>query len=472
MKKFDQIIIISLDTLRADCIGASPKAYNFSKKYNIQNAMLKTQVLDKILNKSAYYNNCFTSAWYTTASHACYFTWCRPKNHWVFEFFNRPLQKETIFQHAKKYWYTTIFQTDFPIILGKYLWFDRDIDNYYIEAEDEAFTKLQELWEQKTMSFFHFWWIHYPYGFHIHKYGKEDYVKKVEELEKKYNLDVDTESQDKFDESYRTLFDKILLKRYKNIVTFMYENWLYDDLFYLYIEWINYFFEHRFNMFLKKIIDFVDNKNALLVIFADHGEWWNKECYWHYNSLEHDILNVPLLFYGKGIPSKIHNSLIRSIDLTPTIMSLLDDKNNIPFDGKILDIFDKWRISEEWRIAIAQYRMNRDINEYHKFHEEVLKAGVIEKSLVSTCLAAETIFDKEYKMMNNFNKENDVVATTLFKQLDDWTTEKVKENSFPRTTLFKDMLKDYNNTNIFIGKDSTIDDVKFKEYFNDLWYNI
>ncbi|MEI6672762.1 MAG: hypothetical protein WCL02_05550 [bacterium] len=63
--------------------------------------------------------------------------------------------------------------------------------------------------------------------------------------------------------------------------------------------------------------------------------------------------------------------------------------------------------------------MNRDINEYHKFHEEVLKAGVIEKSLVSTCLAAETIFDKEYKMMNNFNKENDVVATTLFKQLDD-----------------------------------------------------
>ncbi|MEI6672761.1 MAG: hypothetical protein WCL02_05545 [bacterium] len=57
--------------------------------------------------------------------------------------------------------------------------------------------------------------------------------------------------------------------------------------------------------------------------------------------MEHDILNVPLLFYGKGIPSKIHNSLIRSIDLTPTIMSLLDDKNNIPFDGKILDIFDK-----------------------------------------------------------------------------------------------------------------------------------
>ncbi|MEI6672760.1 MAG: hypothetical protein WCL02_05540 [bacterium] len=49
-------------------------------------------------------------------------------------------------------------------------------------------------------------------------------MKKVEELEKKYNLDVDTESQDKFDESYRTLFDKILLKRYKNIVTFMYEN--------------------------------------------------------------------------------------------------------------------------------------------------------------------------------------------------------------------------------------------------------
>jgi hypothetical protein len=62
MKKFDQIIVISLDTLRADCIGASPKAYNFLKKYKIQSTILMTQMLDDVLNKSAYYNNCFTSA--------------------------------------------------------------------------------------------------------------------------------------------------------------------------------------------------------------------------------------------------------------------------------------------------------------------------------------------------------------------------------------------------------------------------
>jgi len=472
MKKFDQIIIISLDTLRADCIGASPKAYNFSKKYHIKNAILKTEVLDDVIHKATYYNNCFTSAWYTAASHASYFTWCRPKNNWVFEFFNRPLQKDTIFQHAKKYWYATIFQTDFPIILGKYLWFDRDINNYYIEAEDEAFAKLQELGDKKTISFFHFWWIHYPYGFHIYKYGKEDYVQKVEELEKKYNLDSDGESYDKHDESYRTLFDKILLKRYKKIVKFMHENWLYDDLFALYIEWINYFFEHRFNGFLKKIVDFVDNKNALLVIFADHGEWWNKECYWHHNSLENDILNVPLLFYGKGIPSKIHNSLIRSIDLTPTIMSLLDNQNTLYFDGKVLDIFDEWVISEEWRIAIAQYRMNRDINEYHKFHEEVLNAGAIDKSLSSTYLAAETIFDKKYKMTNKYNKEDGAVITTLLKQWENGVIEVVDESHFPRNTLFKDVLRDYNNTNPFIGQERAINDAKFKEYFNDLWYNI
>jgi len=472
MKKFDQIIIISLDTLRADCIWASPKAYNFSKKYKIPNAVLRTEVLDDIIRKSTYYNNCFTSAWYTAASHASYFTWYRPKNNGVFEFFNRPLQKETIFQHAKKYWYTTIFHTDFPIILGKYLWFDRDIDNYYIEAEDEAFVKLQELENKKTISFFHFGWIHYPYGFHIYKYGKEDYVKKVEELEKKYNLSFDGESYDKHDESYRTTFDKILLKRYKNIVKFMYENWLYDDLFSLYIEWINYFFENRFNNFFKKIIDFVDSKNALLIVFADHGEWWNKECYWHHNSLEYDVLNVPLFFYGKDIPSKIHNSLIRSIDVTPTIMNLLDDKNTVAFDGKVLDIFDEWKISEDWRIAIAQYRMNKNIDEYHEFHQKVLNDWIIEKSLSSTYLAAETVFNKEYKMIHKYDKEGNIISTILLKQWENWTIEVIDKDSFLKDSLFDNILKDYNNTNVFIWKNRIIDDAKFREYFNDLWYSI
>jgi hypothetical protein len=60
--------------------------------------------------------------------------------------------------------------------------------------------------------------------------------------------------------------------------------------------------------------------------------------------------------------------------------------------------------------------MNRDIDEYHKFHEDVLNAGVIKKSLSSTYLVAETVFDKEYKMINKYNKEDGAVTTTLLKQ--------------------------------------------------------
>jgi hypothetical protein len=75
-------------------------------------------------------------------------------------------------------------------------------------------------------------------------------------------------------------------------------------------------------------------------------------------------------------------------------------------------------------------------------------------------------------MINKYNKEDGAVTTTLLKQWEDETIEMVKEDKTSKIWLFRDILRDYNTTNTFIGKDRTLDDSKFREYFNDLWYNI
>jgi arylsulfatase A-like enzyme len=181
------IILVSIDTLRADCINASPRAHSY-KNHHKTKTVLKTTALDALLRSSVYFNNCYSAAPYTSASHGAYFTGVWPLHNGVYEFFNRKLQKPTIFEYARKQRYKTIFQTDFPIMLGPYLGHSKGVDHYYIEDEVQAFKKLKSYKNKNTVSFFHFGGVHYPYGFHTLKFGGKDYIKKVEELEKKYHV--------------------------------------------------------------------------------------------------------------------------------------------------------------------------------------------------------------------------------------------------------------------------------------------
>ena len=68
-------------------------------------------------------------------------------------------------------------------------------------------------------SFIHFGQIHYPYGFHNLKFGGEDYIKKIEFLEKKYDIKPEEINlEDMAIETFRTKEDLSLLYRYKKII--------------------------------------------------------------------------------------------------------------------------------------------------------------------------------------------------------------------------------------------------------------
>ena len=229
-RKIEHIILISLDTLRADCINASPTAYDYLKKYSVVRR-LHTAELDAVLKKSLYFSNCISAAPYTSASHAAYFSGYWPRNNGVYEYFNRRLSKPTIFQYARRAGYSTIFQTDFPVILGSYLGLTKSVQHYYIENERAAFETLMRHKKGKTLSFFHFGGIHYPYGFHNLKFGGKRYQNTVAQLERQYGISSTGALDDILDESFRSRKDKQLLFRYKRIIEHLYSQKEFDQVY-------------------------------------------------------------------------------------------------------------------------------------------------------------------------------------------------------------------------------------------------
>jgi len=329
---YDKVVLVSIDTLRADAISANPYKI-YSHTHQLKQKLVQSH-LDDLIAKSCFFNNVISSAPYTATSHASYFTGLWPKHNGVYDHFNSKLKAKTIFETAKEYGYVTTFKTDFPFILGDFLNFTNGIDNYFVEDDQQPLNLLKK--KKKFFSFFHFGQVHYPYGFHNLKYGGQDYKDKVVALEKKYNLShKDFDLKDMATETKRSQKDLEWLYRYKNIVLSLYKRRLDNDLLDLYLEGVNYFHLHKFNSFLDQLLEILNGSNFLLVIFSDHGENWSDEASGHFNSLDESVLRVPMLFYASDIKAFNYSNRVRSVDLVPTLSEILFQKKG-DYDGKSL----------------------------------------------------------------------------------------------------------------------------------------
>jgi len=460
------IVLISLDTFRADCINSSPRNGEYKSKHKNTIPLVATE-LDKLLKKSVYYNNCISAAPYTSASHGAYFTGIWPLHNGLYEFFNRKLIKPTIFQLAKKQGYKSIFQTDFPIILGPYLGISKDVDSFYIENEVDALKELVKNKDNNTISFFHFGGIHYPYGFHTLKFGGNDYRNKVKTLEKKYNITHYQKSKldDVLDETFRSKEDSELLLRYKFIVQKLYREEKYDDLFNLYLEGINYFMKHRFDAFLKKIVSFADNSNALAIVFSDHGEEWDAQSEGHHNSTDDAVLRVPLMIYKKGITPRIENELIRTIDLAPTVLNEIP-KMQIPWaiDGKCLKYSSpvsldnkKYAVSQVWTSIATK----REISQYQKTAMKLKKRG----KPLNTFLNAEVIRDTHVKLSKYYAQNGRTLSSRSVANTMSSNLLKAGINRLQK------ILKKYNSKKIVAKKISSIES-RLREELSSLGYRV
>ncbi len=80
---------------------------------------------------------------------------------------------------------------------------------------------------------------------------------------------------------------------------------------------------------IARILARVDDDD-IVVFFADHGEeFWDHDGFEHGHSLYDELLHVPLAIKGPGITSGRSDAPVSLIDLTPTVLDMLD----LPLNG-------------------------------------------------------------------------------------------------------------------------------------------
>ena len=116
MTKTDAVILISIDTLRADCFGA-PKTPLWKRDYPDCNQR-DNILLQQLAKQGTLFANTITAAPYTAASHAAILTGCWPLRNGVKEVFRSALAVDSLFARLGALGLATTLKTDFPLILG------------------------------------------------------------------------------------------------------------------------------------------------------------------------------------------------------------------------------------------------------------------------------------------------------------------------------------------------------------------
>lgn len=319
---YDHIVLISVDTLRSDCLRANPFPLWPGTYPDL--SWPGAPALDELAALGAYFPNTVAAAPYTSASHASILTGRWPTHHGVYEFFRQGLRAQTVFSRAKRAGYATTLKVDFPVILGGALGFDKDVDHYLIE-EDEAALQLVTA-EPRTLSCVHFGGVHIPYGFHSLRFGGEDYRETVRALEKELPLE-DELPVDRLTETFRDTEDADLLVRYKRIVSHLYRQGEYSRLFGMYLEGVTRFGRCRLGPFLERLLAALDGRRWLLVLFGDHGEEYDEDSYGHFNTLAEGVLRVPVVIAGTDIAPCVRPARVRGIDIGATVLEAIGDRD-------------------------------------------------------------------------------------------------------------------------------------------------
>lgn len=78
--------------------------------------------------------------------------------------------------------------------------------------------------------------------------------------------------------------------------------------------------------------------NTIIIITSDHGESLTEhDIYFSHHGLYDETIHVPLIFYYPSCPKgKRVPSFVQHVDIVPTILDILNIKNNFCFDGETL----------------------------------------------------------------------------------------------------------------------------------------
>ncbi len=318
------LILIAVDTLRADHLGC----YGYSENTSPE--------IDATARGGTTFINCFSQGNCTHPGFTTIITGLYPISHDIVSHWTMvdlddgiPTLPEILRENGYRTAAVDNLCNRWANTARIYPWFKRGYEDYlYPDASgatkpacDVTDSAIGWLHENKGSPFFlfvHYWDTHAPYNppeanrkFYREGPSSCDSRKKLEVLKKAHGLEYDTTDMD-------------------YIVS------LYDGE-------INYV-SGQVGRLIEKIEELGIAEETFLVITSDHGEILKEYrrvlgypwCFCHID-LYDECLRVPLVVSGPGIPrNRKIAPIVQHIDITPTMLSLLDVKTGTDFDGEDL----------------------------------------------------------------------------------------------------------------------------------------
>lgn len=328
------IIIISIDTLRADHLGT----YGYKKDTSPN--------IDALAKKSIVFENAFSPAPWTIPSYASLFTGVYPLKHRVF---TKELNEKfpTMAEVLKENGYKTaafissqmLSQRSNEIGRGFDLYDEVDEKDFEESLSDDAYKADRvEWWESskynaqrarrvtnkasewlrrnKDKKFFLF----------LHYFDPHPLYEAPEPFKNKFSS--------QFPDDIKQGLENAMAQ--KRALSYSYLNLTDEDIEYLkarYDEEIAYT-DYYIGELFKKIDSLKIDKNTIIVITADHGEGFDHDYFNHGYRLYDSAVKIPLIIYD---PLKKERAIIKEpvslIDILPTLMSRLGIDRKFDTDG-------------------------------------------------------------------------------------------------------------------------------------------
>jgi len=399
-----KVLMISIDDLRFDCVGYQQDKRELEKHDVLK--YLQTPTLDSISEGSLCFTQCISTNPYTTASHGSILTGLYPPRHGIRAFYHTRLNRDvkTLPEILKEEGYRTILYTDGLELFGP-VGLDRGFDIIMSSDDRKLFNLLKELQDEKVFLFCHLMDVHEPF------------LKCHYEYEEGVNNDFNHLLRE-FYTRYGTL-DGSPMRWWGKLLEGPLSKRPLDILFPLYVKGITKFDRGRFRFFMDNTRELGFNDDALMVIFADHGEGRclpsDKAFFGHGGLLYDNVIRIPLIVQHPDLEPGIDDRLVSSVDIFPMILSLLNidfDKNKIDGITPLSSDRRDFAYSETWAVNTA-----------------IVTAKCIKKEtdFVKTQMSLRTK-DRKYVMWNKglveyffdmevFAQPHDVYVKSLFKYL-------------------------------------------------------
>ena len=310
-----KIIIVSIDSLRADSLGC----YGYSRNTSPN--------IDVLAADGAIFTNAYTPAHWTNPSYFSLITALLPSVHGVVRHYHGlmdgvPTLPQTL---ARKGYATILFSNYFTLLdekrFGRHfqqqVYFDIDRDAGKMKE------KLISLGDQDFFSLIHVGnYVHEPYC------APRDLVREFwpGEFSTKKAVRCMTEEMKLTDESMRDVLRKINLRRTPlSGDEVEYLKACYDAGIKYVDRWVGEFFT---------LIKSMYGDEYIFLVTADHGQGFFEHGFFgHGLNLHQELVRIPLLFHA-GVPARQEiDSCVQLIDIFPTLMDILGLETPSDIDG-------------------------------------------------------------------------------------------------------------------------------------------